>query len=128
MEVTQVRGSKGWLIWLCSTDLEIGSEEGLWSTAMLWLEWRCSAEEVGGTALAGVVKRAERSKGAVSGKVYAQYFAAAYGQILIPLLIFSAIFMQGAQVMSGYWLVYWQENKWHRSPRFYVCYWFSIQS
>ncbi|KIM34225.1 hypothetical protein M408DRAFT_303315 [Serendipita vermifera MAFF 305830] len=62
----------------------------------------------------------ERNKGSVSGKIYAQYFAAAHGKILIPVLILSAIFAQGAAVMSGYWLVYWQEDKWHQRPQFYM--------
>ncbi|PVG03230.1 P-loop containing nucleoside triphosphate hydrolase protein [Serendipita vermifera] len=62
----------------------------------------------------------ERKKGSVSGKVYAQYFDSAHGKILIPLLILSAIFTQGAVVMSGYWLVYWQEYKWKRPQSFYM--------
>ncbi|KAG8782047.1 hypothetical protein FRC15_007633 [Serendipita sp. 397] len=62
----------------------------------------------------------ERNKGSVSGKVYAQYFSAAHGKILIPLLLLSAVFMQGAAVMSGYWLVYWQERKWGKSQGFYM--------
>ncbi|KAG8814736.1 hypothetical protein FRC17_000994 [Serendipita sp. 399] len=62
----------------------------------------------------------ERNKGSVSGKVYAQYFGAAHGKILIPLLLLSSVFMQGAAVMSGYWLVYWQEHKWPRPQGFYM--------
>lgn len=64
------------------------------------------------------MQKEERSKGSVNGKgkllfsnldlvllalVYAKYFAAAYGHALPPLLLFSAVFMQGTHVLSGYW-------------------------
>ena len=51
----------------------------------------------------------ERSKGAVSNAVYAAYFRAGRGELMIPMCIISIVFMQGAQVMTSYWLVYWQE-------------------
>lgn len=68
----------------------------------------------------------ERNTGSVKGTVYGQYLKAANGQILIPLLLLSAIFTQGAQVMSGYWLVYWQEFKWHKSQGFYMAIYASL--
>lgn len=89
----------------------------------------------GNTALMQVE---ERNTGAVSGSVYKEYLKAGKGSIIIPSLIFSLVFLQGAQVMSSYWLVYWQElcvftlilfrprsdgafRKWPYSPGFYVC-------
>lgn len=60
----------------------------------------------GNTALMQVE---ERNTGAVSGSVYKEYLKAGKGSIIIPSLIFSLVFLQGAQVMSSYWLVYWQE-------------------
>lgn len=52
----------------------------------------------------------ERNTGAVSNTVYKAYLKAGKGGILIPSLILSLVFLQGAQVMSSYWLVYWQEE------------------
>ncbi|GJE96593.1 ABC transporter [Phanerochaete sordida] len=62
----------------------------------------------------------ERNTGAVSGMVYKEYLKAGRGKIIIPLLVLSLAFLQGAQVMSSYWLVYWQEKKWSQSPGFYM--------
>lgn len=45
----------------------------------------------------------ERNTGAVSGEVYKMYLAAGKGSILIPSLILSLTFLQGAQVLSSYW-------------------------
>ena len=45
----------------------------------------------------------ERNTGAVSGEVYKAYLSAGNGNILIPLLILSLAFLQGAQVLSSYW-------------------------
>lgn len=59
-----------------------------------------------GTAL---MQSEERNTGAVSGAVYSAYFGAGKGRIVVPMLLLSLAFMQGATVMSSYWLVYWQE-------------------
>ncbi|OBZ72495.1 Oligomycin resistance ATP-dependent permease YOR1 [Grifola frondosa] len=62
----------------------------------------------------------ERNTGAVSAKIYKEYLKAGKGAIVIPLLIVSLALLQGAQVMSSYWLVYWQELKWNFGPGFYM--------
>ncbi|KAJ3531396.1 hypothetical protein NM688_g7581 [Phlebia brevispora] len=62
----------------------------------------------------------ERNTGAVSGKVYKEYLKAGKGGVIIPLLILALAFMQGTQVMSSYWLVYWQERKWPLPSGFYM--------
>ncbi|QRV97503.1 ABC transporter transmembrane region [Ceratobasidium sp. AG-Ba] len=62
----------------------------------------------------------ERNTGAISGTAYADYFKAANGKILIPLLFVSILLSQGATVMSAYWLVYWQQMKWHYPQGFYM--------
>ncbi|CAE6472878.1 unnamed protein product [Rhizoctonia solani] len=62
----------------------------------------------------------ERNTGAISGSAYLDYFKAANGGILIPLLIVAILLTQGATVMSAYWLVYWQEMKWAYPQGFYM--------
>lgn len=69
---------------------------------------------------APLMQAEERNTGAVSGKVYKEYLRAGKGGIIIPLLILALTFMQGTQVMSSYWLVYWQERKWPLPSGFYV--------
>ncbi|KAG8707593.1 hypothetical protein FRC11_007314, partial [Ceratobasidium sp. 423] len=62
----------------------------------------------------------ERNTGAISGSAYLDYFKAAKGGILIPLLLVTILLTQGATVMSAYWLVYWQEMKWAYPQGFYM--------
>ncbi|KAJ1301602.1 hypothetical protein OPQ81_008850 [Rhizoctonia solani] len=62
----------------------------------------------------------ERNTGAISGSAYLDYFKAANGGILIPLLFVAILLTQGATVMSAYWLVYWQEMKWSYPQGFYM--------
>lgn len=54
---------------------------------------------------AGIMQAEERNTGAISSKTYKSYLEAGNGQIVIPILIFSVVFMQGATVMSSYWYV-----------------------
>ena len=62
----------------------------------------------------------ERKTGSVTWKVYKNYFATVNGYILVPALLLSLLLIQGAQVMSGYWLVFWQEQQFHKPCGFYV--------
>ena len=62
----------------------------------------------------------ERNTGAISRAVYKTYLHAGNGEIIVPLLIFSLVFIQASTVMSSYWLVYWQEEKWREPVGFYV--------
>ncbi|KZT07645.1 P-loop containing nucleoside triphosphate hydrolase protein [Laetiporus sulphureus 93-53] len=62
----------------------------------------------------------ERNTGSVSARVYRRYLAAGKGGIILPLLIASIALLQGAQVMSSYWLVYWEEVKWPYGSGFYM--------
>ena len=68
-----------------------------------------------------VMQEEERSVGAVTWKVYNTYFAAGNGHIWVPILLLSLVLVQGTQVMSSYWLVFWQEQQFHRPAGFYVC-------
>ncbi|KAK7032834.1 oligomycin resistance ATP-dependent permease YOR1 [Favolaschia claudopus] len=72
------------------------------------------------TAGAGMMQAEERNIGAISSGVYKAYISAGNGRYIVPLLLFSLVLMQGANVMSSYWLVYWQEMKWPRSQGFYA--------
>jgi hypothetical protein len=57
-----------------------------------------------------IMQEEERNIGAVNWKVYKSYLAAGNGYILVPILLLSLVLVQGAQVMSSYWLVFWQNN------------------
>lgn len=59
---------------------------------------------------AALMQTEERNTGAVSGAVYAAYFRAGRGRVVIPLLLISLVVMQASSVMSSYWLVYWQDE------------------
>lgn len=59
---------------------------------------------------AGLMQVEERNTGAVSGAVYAAYFRAGRGGVVVPLLLLGLVMMQASSVMSSYWLVYWQHD------------------
>ena len=73
-----------------------------------------------------IMQEEERSVGAVNWEVYKTYLAAGNGYILIPCLLLSLLLLQGAQVMSSYWLVFWQEQRFNQPAGFYVCDFFSF--
>ncbi|KAF8623627.1 hypothetical protein AX17_007328 [Amanita inopinata Kibby_2008] len=68
----------------------------------------------------GVMQAEERNTGAVKWEVYKTYSVAGRGSIVLPMLFLSLVLLQGATVMSSYWLVYWQERKWPRPQGFYM--------
>lgn len=72
------------------------------------------------TAGAGMMQAEERNIGSIDLQVYKSYLSAGNGKVIVPLLILSLVLLQGANTMSSYWLVYWQERKWPRSQGFYV--------
>jgi hypothetical protein len=67
-----------------------------------------------------IMQEEERNVGAVTWKVYKTYLAAGNGYILVPSLLFSLLLLQGTQLMSSYWLVFWQEQRFDQPARFYV--------
>ncbi|KAF8579018.1 ABC transporter [Ramaria rubella] len=67
-----------------------------------------------------IMQAEERNTGAVSNKIYASYFRAGRGRVVLPILAVSLLLMQGTAVMSSYWLVYWQELKWKQPEGFYM--------
>ncbi|KAF9268335.1 hypothetical protein L218DRAFT_954696 [Marasmius fiardii PR-910] len=62
----------------------------------------------------------ERNTGAVSVAVYKTYLKAANGNWTIPILVASLCMVQGATVMSSYWLVFWQENHFNMAQGVYM--------
>lgn len=52
--------------------------------------------------------------------VYGKFFRAAKGHITVPLLFASLVFMQGAQVLGSYWLVFWSEDEFNTGQGFYM--------
>ena len=67
-----------------------------------------------------IMQGEERNLGAVTWQTYKMYLAAGHGHILVPILLFSLLLVQGARVMSSYWLVFWQERQFHQPIGFYV--------
>ncbi|KAJ7671586.1 ABC transporter [Mycena polygramma] len=72
------------------------------------------------TAGVGMMQTEERNIGAISLDVYKSYISAGNGKFIVPLLVLSLVLLQGSNVMSSYWLVYWQERKWPRPEGFYM--------
>jgi ABC-type multidrug transport system ATPase subunit len=58
-----------------------------------------------GTAGKAMMQEEERNTGAIKWEVYREYFTAAHGAVLLPLLLISLVLMQGSIVMSSYWCV-----------------------
>ncbi|KDN49338.1 hypothetical protein RSAG8_02040, partial [Rhizoctonia solani AG-8 WAC10335] len=53
----------------------------------------------------------ERATGSVNWEVYKAYFSAAKIKAMFPLLLLAILLFQGASIMSPYWLVFWQEDR-----------------
>ncbi|SGY78695.1 BQ5605_C008g04915 [Microbotryum silenes-dioicae] len=68
----------------------------------------------------GLMQEEERATGAVDGGVYMAFLRAAKGHITVPLLILSLALAQGAQVLGSYWLVWWQEDRFHSPNGLYM--------
>ncbi|KAJ8692856.1 hypothetical protein PTI98_010127 [Pleurotus ostreatus] len=76
----------------------------------------------------------ERNTGAISGQIYKDYAKAGNGAVVLPLLAFALVFLQGSNVMSSYWsssnrvflaeqqlsLGFGQEDQFNQSPGFYM--------
>ncbi|KAG1747124.1 ABC transporter [Suillus paluster] len=75
--------------------------------------------EIGMTGKA-MMQEEERNTGVIKWRVYREYLTAAHGTVMVPLLLLSLVLMEVSNVMSSYWLVYWQEYKWHQSSGFYT--------
>ncbi|KAF9046870.1 ABC transporter [Hymenopellis radicata] len=69
---------------------------------------------------AGMMQTEERNTGSISSSVYKEYLKAGNAILVLPVLLFSLVFVQGAAVMASYWLVYWQEEKWRQPSGFYM--------
>ena len=67
-----------------------------------------------------IMQEEERNVGAVTWKIYKTYLTAGNGYALVPILLLSLLLVQGSRVMSSYWLVFWQEQQFHRPVGFYV--------
>ncbi|KAF7327422.1 ABC transporter protein [Mycena kentingensis (nom. inval.)] len=72
------------------------------------------------SASKGLMQAEERNVGSISSQVYGAYIKAGNGAIMVPLLVLSLVLLQGANVLSSYWLVYWQEDKFHQPAGFYM--------
>ncbi|KAG9048922.1 hypothetical protein FS837_011659 [Tulasnella sp. UAMH 9824] len=67
-----------------------------------------------------LLKAEKRATGSIDKGVYATYIKAGKGHINVPLILLSGIVMQGSQVLNSYWLIWWQQNTFDRSTRFYM--------
>ena len=68
-----------------------------------------------------IMQEEERNVGAVTWKIYKTYLTAGNGYALVPILLLSLLLVQGSRVMSSYWLVFWQEQRFNQPAGFYVC-------
>ncbi|TFK46118.1 ABC transporter [Heliocybe sulcata] len=62
----------------------------------------------------------ERNTGSISWKVYAAYLKAGHGSVVLPWLLVSLVLIQGATVLSSYWLVWWQDMSFDQPQGFYM--------
>ncbi|KAM6504240.1 ATP-binding cassette transporter YOR1 [Amanita muscaria] len=69
---------------------------------------------------AALMQEEERNIGAIPWSVYKIYLSAGKGVAVVPVIFFSLALMQGVNVMASYWLVYWQEDTFHRPNGFYM--------
>jgi len=67
-----------------------------------------------------IAQEEESNVGAVTWKVYKAYLAAGNGYILVPSLLLSLLLLQGGQVMSSYWIVFWHGQQFDRPLGYYV--------
>ncbi|KAF8134974.1 ABC transporter [Boletus edulis] len=67
-----------------------------------------------------MMQEEERNTGAIPFMVYREYLFAGNGVVVVPILFLSLILMQGSNVMSSYWLVYWEEMEWNYPQGFYM--------
>ncbi|CAG8600207.1 14336_t:CDS:10, partial [Dentiscutata heterogama] len=58
----------------------------------------------------GLMSLEERTTGAVADKIYIAYIRAAGGLVLIPLILFLLVMMQGSNIGSNLWLSFWTSN------------------
>ncbi|KAJ2926808.1 hypothetical protein H1R20_g10265, partial [Candolleomyces eurysporus] len=74
-----------------------------------------------GTLEGKLIVKEARNTGTIanSAVVWKAYLSAGRGFITIPLLLLSAILMQGSQIISSYILVWWQANTFNRPFSFY---------
>ncbi|KPV77486.1 uncharacterized protein RHOBADRAFT_24011 [Rhodotorula graminis WP1] len=66
-----------------------------------------------------LMQEEERATGSVSGAVYRHIFTLAKGWYTFPVLLGSMVLQQAAQVLSGYILVWWQEDSFDQTMGFY---------
>ncbi|KIL59921.1 hypothetical protein M378DRAFT_26751 [Amanita muscaria Koide BX008] len=69
---------------------------------------------------AALMQAEERNIGAVPWSVYKIYLSAGKGVAVVPFMFFSLALIQVTSVMASYWLVYWQEDTFHRPNGFYM--------
>ncbi|KAG8982744.1 hypothetical protein FRB90_006577, partial [Tulasnella sp. 427] len=67
-----------------------------------------------------LMKSEKRSVGSIEMNVYSTYLKAGQGWWTVPLIILSAVLMQGTAVVSTYWLIWWQTDSFHKSTKFYM--------
>ncbi|KAH9972120.1 ABC transporter [Lactifluus volemus] len=69
---------------------------------------------------AQLMQAEERNTGAVNIQIYKQYFQSGNGVILLPMVFLSLVLLQASQLLSSYWLVWWQDRHWPQPQGFYM--------
>lgn len=67
-----------------------------------------------------MLSQEERNTGSMGSGVYRGYMKAGNGAMLIPALLASVALMQAATVLNSYWLVWWESDRFHKTPAFYM--------
>jgi len=83
-------------------------------------EGKTGGPEKKAVAGAGIMQAEERNTGAVTWEIYRAYISAGKGIMALPLLLLALVLSQASTVLGSYWLVYWQEDKWHQPQGFYM--------
>ncbi len=68
---------------------------------------------------AGALMQAERNTGSVSMRVYLSYLKFV-ARLHVPICVSSIVFMQVANILNSYWLIWWQENHFNKPIGFYM--------
>ncbi|CAG8440521.1 10797_t:CDS:10 [Scutellospora calospora] len=68
----------------------------------------------------GLMTKEERQTGAVDNSIYFTYIRNAGGFLLIPLMLFLLIMMQGTNIGNNLWLSFWSNGTFNLSVGFYM--------
>ncbi|KAJ7513244.1 ABC protein [Mycena galericulata] len=66
-----------------------------------------------------LIQKEHRTTGGVAWSVYGYYVKAGGGWLTVPAVVLATFLMQGSQVLNSYSLVWWEDNTFDKSFKFY---------